>query len=363
LLVPAQRRVASAAVRHFSGARTRAARIGGSALALALSAGLDGPVLGTVRIDVPQGADTIEAHLREAVSPGIWVSVYLGPARANRKPVLQLLTGDGRTAGFAKIGTSPLARDLVRAEHAALTRLGGAPLRETQVPRVLHYGEWHGLNVLALGPLPMWLRHHRISRARLASAMREVAGVGGLRREPLASGAYLRQLTARLAAADEGPDRAAVRTALDALSAEMGGARLTYGSWHGDWSPWNMASTRRGLLVWDWERFTWGVPLGFDALHCWLHGEVGPRHRDPRRAARECLERSGQLLGPFGVTAPEARLTAALYLAELATRYLADRQAKAGASLGAPGAWLIPALAGEVARMEPGRGRRRSAHA
>ena len=51
-----------------------------------------------------------------------------------------------------------------------------------------------------------------------------------------------------------------------------------------------------------------------------------------------------------GIEPARARLTAALYLADVATRYLVDRQAAAGAPLGAPGTWLIPALVGEMAR-------------
>jgi len=76
-----------------------------------------------------------------------------------------------------------------------------------------------------------------------------------------------------------------------------------------------------------------------------------PGRREPRAAAVSCIERAPQLLAPFEVGAAEARLTAVLYLADLATRYLADRQAKAGAARGAPGRWLIPAISGEVARL------------
>jgi hypothetical protein len=112
-----------------------------------------------------------------------------------------------------------------------------------------------------------------------------------------------------------------------------------------------MASTGEGLLVWDWERFASGVPLGFDALHYWLQSEVGPQHRDPLAAAAECAGNAARLLAPFGIDAAKARLTAALYLADVATRYLVDRQAQAGAPLGAPGTWLIPALVAEVARL------------
>lgn len=126
---------------------------------------------------------------------------------------------------------------------------------------------------------------------------------------------------------------------------------LAFGAWHGDWTPWNMASTGQGLLVWDWERFTRDVPVGFDALHYWLQTEVVPARGEPRAAAAGCIDRAPELLAPFGTGQAEARLTAILYLADLATRYLTDRQDKAGAKLGQAGAWLIPAITGAAAQL------------
>ena len=55
----------------------------------------------------------------------------------------------------------------------------------------------------------------------------------------------------------------------------------------------------------------------------------------------------------------ESRLTTSVTVADVATRYLVDRQAQAGAPLGAPGTWLIPALVGEVAQL---RARRNGTH-
>jgi hypothetical protein len=112
-----------------------------------------------------------------------------------------------------------------------------------------------------------------------------------------------------------------------------------------------MASTSQGLLVWDWERFTAGVPVGFDALHYRLQTDVVPGRQEPRVAAARCIEEAPAALAPFGVGAADARLTATLYLADLATRYLADRQAQAGAALGAPGTWLIPAVTEQVRQL------------
>jgi phosphotransferase family enzyme len=351
LLVPAAPHAAAAAVRRYSKPQSAAAQLGISALSRLLAGGLGGVLLcGRVHVRAQTEAETIEAYLKTVMARDIRVSMYLGPPRANRKPVLQLVTDTGELAGFTKIGVNPLTQQLVRAERDALAQLGEAGLTEIVVPRVLHYGTWNGLDVLVLSSLPVWERHRPLSEAQLAAAMNELAKVRGLQRETLADSGYLRQLRSRLAATDEGADRSALTRALDALEASDGSEVLTFGAWHGDWAPWNMAKTTRGLMVWDWERFSLGVPLGFDALHHWLQTEVrGGRHA-PRVVAARCIESAPHLLASFEIAAQQARLIASLYVSDLATRYLFDRQALAGAPLGDPGAWLIPALEEEVAR-------------
>jgi hypothetical protein len=353
LLVPAAPRAAAGALRQYGQPRSWAARLGVAAFALGLASGLGGTLLGVrVRVTAPPEAESIESYLKTVLSPDINVSIRLGPARANRKPVLQMHTASGKPVGFVKVGFNALTRDLVRAEAASLAWLDRVGLDGISVPRVLHHGQWHGMDVLVLSSLPVWRRRRVLTSAQLSAAMDTVARVGGLQQGARASGAYLQQLRERLAAADPGAERTALLEALDALAATGGCAGLTFGAWHGDWSPWNMASTTGGLLVWDWERFTVGVPVGFDAVHCWLQSEVVPQHRDPLAAATDVLEHAAPLLAPFGVDVVQARLTAALYLADVATRYLVDRQAQAGALLGAPGTWLIPALVGEVAQLQ-----------
>jgi Phosphotransferase enzyme family len=351
LLVPAEQHVAAAAIHHFSGQRSRAARMTTKMFSLVLASGFGDAVLrGRVQVDAPAAAETIETYLAAVLGRDIMVSMYLGPPRANRKPVLQLLTPEGEPVAFAKVGINPLTCRLVRAERDALARLDQAGLADISLPRVLHRDQWHGLEVLVLSAVPAWTRRRPLSPARLAVAMNAVARVDGLHSVPLRGSVYLRRLRDRLASADKGPEQAALMRALDTLTTRSGRTVLTYGAWHGDWAPWNMASTKRGLLLWDWERFTPGVPLGFDALHYRLQADLGPGHRDPLTAAAATSQSAAQLLAPFGIGAEQAWLTGVLYLTELATRYLVDRQASAGAQNGAPGTWLIPAITTEASR-------------
>jgi len=355
LLVPSGRRPAASAVRRYGEPGSIRSALATRALAAALASGI-GPRMfrGRLTVRVPPGAETIESRLSEMLGRPVLISIHLGAPRANRKPVLQLLTEAGETVGFAKVGTNALTAGLVRTEQAALDRLHAAGLNHLHAPRVLASDRWNDLEIMVLSPLPVWQRRTPPRPGALQAAMTEIIGVAGLRESAIASSEYWQHLTVRLAAVGDGAEPAALRSALAKLAELAGATTLRFGSWHGDWTPWNMASTAAGLLVWDWERFTTPAPAGFDPLHCWLQAEVVGNSRDPEKAAVACVRRAPELLEPFGVASREARLTALLYLADLSVRYLADRQEQAGAALGAPRRWLLPALRSGVGEL-PGK--------
>jgi hypothetical protein len=423
LLVPAaDRRAAAAAVRRYAEPGSTRLRITLGLLSAALASGLGGLLMrdrvvisrtadadaadtgeGT---DTGEGAgkadgraDTIEHYLRGALGTDLVLSLHVGPARANRKPVLQLLTRDGATTGFAKLGINDLTRTLVRAEHESLLEVSGAGLRHTTVPSVLHHGRWNDLEVLVQSPLPVWERRAPTTPDRLAATLVEIAEIGGVRTEPLRASAYWARLGARLDALDQGSAAGSLRSAYERIGERTSDAdTLRFGAWHGDLTPWNMATLRDTICVWDWERFSRGVPLGFDAVHYAFQGAVVRHKRDPRAAIADCVRRAPELLAPFGQGGSggpagagttgdgkakgegatsggpgadgssadgssadgssadgssaerAARLTVVLYLIDIAARYLHDGQAEAGARLGALGQWLLPVLVDEVER-------------
>lgn len=358
LLVPAgDRRIAAAAVRRYAQPQTRLARLKRDAVVLSLRTGTSRLLLRS-RVRVDAGADTIETYLRAALGTPLTVSVHIGPARANRKPVLQLLGPDGTTLGFAKLGVGPLTRDLVRRETDALLRLSGVALPDVTVPAVRHAGTWRGHDVLVQSALPVWRPHAAWGADRLARAMAGVARAAGAYEDELVDSPYWATLRARLAALDAYADGAALHQAAHDLVGRVGRVRLAYGLWHGDWSPWNMATLPDTLLLWDWERCASGVPVGFDGLHYALQSDLqagGFATARAGAAVHACVDAAPRTLGAFGVRdAAAARATALVYLVDLAARYLADRQAEAGARLGALGTWLLPALLRRVSQLPAG---------
>jgi hypothetical protein len=178
-----------------------------------------------------------------------------------------------------------------------------------------------------------------------------VAEVRGLHRAPLGESSYWKMVRERSRDASGvlPPDLARRVDALcDAVEARHGDLDLEFGTWHGDWSPWNMCTAGGRLLVWDWERFTDDVPRGFDLLHYGMQDSLVRHGTSPRDAAEACVSGAPATLAALGEQPAPAELVAALYLLTLGIRYEQDGQEEAGSPLGRLETWLLPTLEHEL---------------
>jgi hypothetical protein len=344
LLLPRRpRRAAATALRHYQASAETPRRLAFRGLALAAQAGLADTLPHRISIEAGQGAADadISGYLSGVLRQEAIISLRIGPPRANRKPVLELLTPDGGLIGFAKVGVNTLTRELVRTEAAALAVLSAAPLVRLGTPRLIYHGQWHGHEVLVqealsgVAPPRKW--------AGLSQAMAELAAVRGMTRLPAGQSPYWRDLRQRLAACTQRDVADVLLQAMGYLEPVAATISMAFGSWHGDWTPWNMTMSGERALVWDWERFQTGVPVGYDAIHYRLQALVNGGCA-PRASAEATVAEAPAILAPFGIQPGTALLVASLCLLEIAARYLHDGQAEAGARLGDVGTWLLPVL-------------------
>ncbi|EWM66921.1 translation initiation factor IF-2 [Micromonospora sp. M42] len=348
LLVPTgSGRAAASAVRHSTEAVGRKAKLVRQGLATAFRLGL-GPLVFRDRLVVDGGG--LDAHLAEVLGEPALVSLHIGPARANRKPVLQLLAPDGRALGYAKLGVDPLTRALVHAEADALRRLAEVPLGPVVLAGVRHHGDWHGHALLVQEALPV-----RLPRAAPAPAGGRTRGHGGgrrlSRRTPgVVGGQRARGPAHRRGGRARNPagGRAAARGA-EVRRGRRPGGRLRRVARGLERRQQRGARRRPGAGL-GLGRFEADVPAGYDALHLAVQGAMSHDGVEPVEAARALIAGAGATLAPFDQTGGGADLVAVLYLVELAARYLRDRQAEAGARLGHVDTWLLPAVEEHLAR-------------
>ena len=350
MAVPLRPLAAAAAVaRSQTAAASTWAAVRSRLVALAFRTGVAGVLLrGRLVVTQADGAgDGLDDLLAELVGEPVCVGIRVGPPRANRKPVLQVVSRRGQLLAYAKLGTGRLTDRLVQAESQALTALAGADLGEVRVPRVLSVGAWHGHPLLVQAPLPV-RRAGAPGGARLRAAMVAVAGTGAGPAAELTAMPWWERTMADVDALPDGPSAVRLRAVRDVLRARAAGVLLPVGAWHGDWNAGNCSVLPDAVLVWDWERYESGVPAGFDALHLALQSGLGSAPDAAARAAvaERVIADAAALTAPFGVATQAAPLVAAAYLYGIGVRYATDDQDGAGASVGRLEDWLLPVLEG-----------------
>lgn len=329
---------ASAALRQFNNSMSQHARIGKALLGLGVRSRIARRFLGAevtilVDRDVPRdrlGGLLLEEHLREVLGErDLHMAITLGRRRPNAKPVIQVLTGAGRILAYAKVGWNDLTRRLVRNEARVLASYPRERLGPVRIPQLLHHGEWNGLEVSLTSPLPHpLLRRGRRNAPPPSGAVRSVAHLLGVEHEPLGASRYLRSLREAVeSAASEDPSVGPIAEGLDVLERRHGDLLLGFGCWHGDWSPWNMASIDRQLFVWDWERSRHPVPIGLDVLHFHFQIAFQSNGRRVKEAALAASAAGGPALSSLGVPERADAALMPLYLMEIFLRYDEARRA------------------------------------
>lgn len=329
IVVPAHSRTAAAAVRGHGGGASVLRRMSVTTLAASLRVGLGHWVFSDrLRVYGSQSSrpsSSITGHLSSLFQQPVQLAFQVTRARANRKPVLRVLDAEARTLAFVKVGTNALTRQLVRNEADALRRLSEGRFLKTTIPDVLTSHSWREVELLVLKPLPIGYRSHRADAASIMAAAKEIGEVDGVIERSLLASSYWRHLGARLEACDD--ERAVELMGAVALLASITSElRLPFGAWHGDWAPWNMAYNGGQLLVWDFERFQSGVPLGMDAFHFALQTKILLPGLDTEHEIARGLAQAAGTVAPLGVPSDVADIVFVVYLLEIAARWLEDRQ-------------------------------------
>jgi hypothetical protein len=216
--------------------------------------------------------DTL-ARLETMLAPVVGVEAvrlafYLGVPAPHRKVTAQVLTPEGETLAYAKIGTSPLAQTAVETERRALFRLSESADLQDAVPKVLGSLGWHGGTILLItmgpprpGPRGLSSVHLRFCTRVFQSFRVQETFV----ESPMWT--RMSEIWHRLRHNSPETLPANLGLALERLHEELGPVSMPLSLAHGDFAPWNTRLGPRSLFVLDWERASEGMSPLYDAFN------------------------------------------------------------------------------------------------
>jgi len=322
-LVPASARFAAEAFANDHDAMSTTRRAMGRAARLSVRSG-------TLRFAPKLYADTTTVFHDPASSviaaaadalgrPIAAAAITLGPRRYNRKPVVQLMNAAAETVGYLKVGASPLTSAMVATEAATVDRLcpTSAILR---VPTVLWRSRWHGCEVACFSSVAV--RAAELVAAdpsRLVEIALAVVQAGGGQHDHTLRDCV--PFTRVRSAAGSNSD---IQKLIDTAAEVFGDRTVSVGSWHGDFSPWNMISTADSTALIDWEFADDAMAIGADLLHNRVMTATHLRGEAPWRPLRVLLDAGDDVpeLHAMAVPSHQHRPHLLLYLLELMRRDL-----------------------------------------
>lgn len=214
-----------------------------------------------------------------------------GPRRTGQPPQFVVLAGNAATAGrrfivltfdaaqrpqqVVKIGVSPTAQDLIRAEERILEQLSAQHVAGVPALRSpLETGRLRGFSMdYVEGRTPQGAANCCLLRSWVKPGLMVLAHAPAWQRLSVAAG---------------------TDPAFQALRQRIGIRQVHSAFWHGDFAPWNIKVDRQGeWTALDWERAECeGIP-GWDWFHYVLQREILVRKADSKvvaKVANELLE-------------------------------------------------------------------------
>jgi hypothetical protein len=285
-LLPSERSVASAMCLAHNGLRSPRRRIARRLTAAGIRLGA-ATLLGRRLDEETQEAHGIRAGLLEELSQRmgteIRVGIGLGRLDSYWKPVVQIFDRRGRDLAFAKVGWTPLTRELVTNEARMLDHLDGG--RGAVIsPRLLHSFSHGELQVAVTAPLPDGAR--RWPPEDLPAVPDALVALGERGTEDLAQLPWWQEVEDRVNQGAAPAGVPALVELLEEVGSRLGGRELQVGLQHGDWVPWNLARLEHEPrpVAWDWEYGRLRAPVGLDILHGAYQSERLLRGASPAEA-------------------------------------------------------------------------------
>ena len=347
LLAPGERGAAWATLHRHSDAAPLKVRVAKELMAWACQAGLAGVIFSPPVPDSSVGLRTGSCAWPDLIAEifgrrDLAVTISVGQVRPQIKPILHVSTKAGQVLGHIKVGWNDVTRSLIRHEAASLLAVAGMDVAggaegagALRVPRVLHHENWYGREVLAVSDIggSPWYRRRRTGLP--ASVTWQVGRALGVERRILGTSEFWLMLSGRAERlvgheALEGPMAAALARIRDKVESWHASAELDFGLMHGDWAPWNMASTGSSLAVWDWERSRIRGPIGFDGLFFRFQVDLWIRRLPPDQALARTLRRLSETMAASGAVPEAGPAVLRLVVLEVALRQLE------GVAAGAP---------------------------
>jgi len=272
----------------------------------------------------PQG---LGAFLAKLLGRPVELALFTGTPGYIRKPTVQVMESSGRVLAYAKLAVNEQTKALLANEYVILKRLHELNPQHFSVPRILHYGEVGGRDLLVLesakkasdrGPHTLGIEQSDF----LAEIWQKTASTENFENTPAwreVKGRY-DKLSPHLKA----DWRRRLSQGLKLLETRKRDLNIFVLA-HRDFTPWNTYRQGNRLVVFDWEMAREPWPVFYDLFHFIIQPEALFNRTTGckifEKLTGEPIQNALRCLRKFGIEAVPWELYLLFYLCDVSLFY------------------------------------------
>ncbi len=196
----------------------------------------------------------------------IEMSVSLGTPGPHRKPVIQVMDGEGSILGYAKVGWNEVTSRLVENEARALSEVNEESI-SFKVPRLLFSGAFgNGFLCVQSAPASEVSSTPRGLNREYVDFVKELAK-GSIDHKPLEESTFWNRLRQKGELISNSYYRHVFKQGISYVSDKLRGKEIPFHRCHGEFAPWNSLKVDGTIYVFDWEYYQSEAPAGYDIFH------------------------------------------------------------------------------------------------
>lgn len=251
------------------------AKVAKKLLATSLNAGLGWPLLRKVQILIRQNMSKEERskislleHLKDVLGrQDLTFAISLGTPGVHRKPVIQIMTPDGKILGYVKVGWNQHTNALARNESHVCRHLSAFSFDSFAIPNVIYAGSWGDRFVCIQSAMEGKIQTApRKLTSQYFAVLKELATVHS-QSIFLKDSALWTRLLKRIESTQSAYYRHMLRQGANKVQERLGNNRLPFHLCHGDFAPWNAQLVNGRLILFDWEYADLEAPAAWDLFH------------------------------------------------------------------------------------------------
>lgn len=213
-------------------------------------------------------------------------AISCGSSGIYRKPIIQVMSGEGKILSYVKLGWNDCTKRLVRSEARALNVLQAVKFNSFLIPQIIHCGDWGEFSYSIQTSRDSLKENQNIEFNDAYLNILKELSVLKRKSLPLEESNFWAGIKERSGSIINPYYKDTALRCIVFIGERFENNKIFFHFSHGDFVPWNIKISGDRPFIFDWEYSQEEAPFGFDLSHFFIQAMLHLHGDSPQRVFR-----------------------------------------------------------------------------